>query len=535
MTEHYDAIVVGGGHNGLVAAFYLARAGLRTLVVERRHTLGGPAGTVEFFPGHRTSITNSPGSLELSIVADMKLEEHGLRFIRTEPTLFTPFEDGSTFIGWRDQARVVEQLRSYAPPDATGFFELLKYVDDFAAAIAVSPFAPPPPLRELAARLTTPELEAAFAKIFMGSIRDLAEEYLVSEQARALIAIRGVVSIQASPSMPGTPIPMLIRPLSLAAMKPTSPDDPRLVPLRGTTGFPKGGMGSIVDAMARAVRAAGGVIRTQSGVLGILVEGGCAIGVELVDGRTVRAPIVVSNVNPRTTLLDLAPAGSLPAVTETRLRRLSMKGSAFKMVLSLDRPPRFRHARDDEEARLLSSCQFRIAPSVDYMERAYDDSKYGQPSPRPLMWGLCPTMIDPDIAPPGRHLLSVNIWHAPYHLSEGSWDTERDRFGARCIAVLEDYMPGLTDSILDRRFFSPVDLEREYGLVEGNVIQGDPLAGRMFSLRPLAGMSDYRTPIGGLYLCGTGTWPAGFVSGIPGHNAAHEVLKDIARRAAAAQ
>jgi phytoene dehydrogenase-like protein len=534
-AEHWDAIVVGAGHNGLVAAFYLARAGLRTLVLERRGAAGGPAGTVEVLPGHRTSITNSPGSLEASIVADMDLARHGLTFIRTEPTLFTPFEDGSSFVGWRDQGRVADQLRGYAPGDDTGFLALLKYVDTFAAAIGASPFAPPPSLRELAARLTTPELEEAFGKIFLGSIRDLASEYLASEQARALIAVRGIVSVQASPSMPGTVVPMLVRALSLAAKQATSPDDPRLVPLRGTTGFPKGGMGTIIAAMLRAVAGAGGIVRTRAGIRRILVENGRAIGVEGLDGAMLRAPIVVSNAHPRTTLLELTPRGALPAAIEARLRAATGTGSAFKMVLSLDRPPRFRHARTEEEARLFASCQFRIAPSLDYMERAYDDCKYGRPSTRPLMWGLCPTMIDPDLAPPGRHMLSVNIWHAPYRLAEGDWRDERERFGARCIDVLEGFMPGLTDSICDRVFWSPVDLEREYGLLESNVIQGDPLARRMFSLRPVAGMSDYRTPIAGLYLCGTGTWPGGFVSGIPGHNAAHEVLKDVARGSAATQ
>jgi phytoene dehydrogenase-like protein len=531
MADCFDVILVGGGHNGLVAAFYLASAGLRTVVLERRHIPGGPCATVEFFPGHRSSITNSPGSLEQGIVSDMRLEEHGLTLLPTVgPSLFTPFEDDTYYVAWRDQARVVAQLNSYAPGDANGFFGVLKYIDDFAAAIGVSPFAPPPSLQELVAKLTSPELEEAFGKIFLGSIRDLAAEWLVSEQARALIAVRGVVAIQAGPSTPGTPLPLLIRPLSLVARKPTTANDPRLQPLRGTTGFPKGGMGAIAAAMVRAVAAAGGEIRTHSEVRSILIENGHAIGVELADHSTIRAPIVVSNVNPKTTLLQLAPAGSLPSSVEQRMRRLTMQGSAFKIALSLDRYPHFRHAKTEDEARAFAGCQFRIAPSVEYMDRAFDEAKHGQPSTRPMMWGLCPTLIDPDIAPPGRHLLSVNIWHAPYRLKDGNWDEERDRFGDRCISILEEYMPGLRDSIVDRRFFSPVDLEREYGLVEANIIQGDILAGRMFSLRPLAGMSSYRTPIRGLYLCGTGTWPAGYVSGIPGHNAASEVLKDVARQ-----
>jgi len=524
--ESFDAIVIGGGHNGLVNAFYLARAGLKVAIFERRHALGGPCGTVEYFPGHRSSITNSSGSLEQTIAADMELERHGLSFLRSDPTLFTPFDTGRHFIGWRDQKRVREQIEGYRKGDADRFFGLLKYIDDFAANLAVSPFSPPPSLRTLVERIDTPELEEAFGKIILGSIRDLAEEYLESEEARALIAVRGVVSIQAGPSTPGTVVPLLLRPLSLASRKPSSLDDPRLMPLRGSTGFPKGGMGAIIDAMARSLAELGVKVHVQAGVRQVLVENGKVIGVELSDGTSAYAPIVVSNINPKTTLLDLLPAGALPSPA---VSKLPMRGSAFKIALSVDRTPRFRHIKDDEEAQRVGTCQFRIAPSIEYMDRAFDQAKHGIPSERPMMWGLCPTAIDPDLAPAGRHLLSINVWHAPYDLKEGSWTPQRrDAFGERCIRVLEEYMPGLQDSIIERRFMSPLDLEEEYGLVHSNIIQGDNLPAHMFSLRPVAGMSDYRTPIAGLYLCGNGTWPAGFVSGIPGHNAAQEILKDKA-------
>jgi len=294
-------------------------------------------------------------------------------------------------------------------------------------------------------------------------------------------------------------------------------------------------MGSIIDAMARALKEKGAVIEMEADVRRILVENGAVAGIELAGGRLVRARFVLSNVNPKTTLLDMAEKGSLPAEIEERLRRLKMKGGAFKVALSLDRPPRFRYACNDHEALQFAGCQFRIAPNCDYMDRAYDDAKFGRPSEKPLIWGLSPTMIDPAIAPPGRHLLSLNVWHAPYKLRDGSWTSEvRDAFGNRVIDTLEEYMPGLRASIVDHRFYSPVELEREYGLVESNIVQGDIVAGRMFCFRPLAGMTDYRTPIKGLYLCGNGTWPGGFVSGMPGHNAAHQVLHDIGANAIAA-
>jgi phytoene dehydrogenase-like protein len=212
-----------------------------------------------------------------------------------------------------------------------------------------------------------------------------------------------------------------------------------------------------------------------------------------------------------------------------------MNGNAFKMLLALDGLPRFAAAQGDEEARLFAGCQFRIAPSMDWMERAWDDAKRGHWSRTPMMWGLTPSVADPSMAPPGHHIMSVNIWHAPYHLAEGDWSTERDAFGRHCIEVLSEYIPNIKDLIVDTRFFSPKDLEKELGLVESHITHGDMLPGHMFALRPIAGMADYRTPIAGLYLCGVGMWPGGNVSGIPGHNAGHAVLADLARPRAEAE
>lgn len=523
----FDAIVVGGGHNGLVSSMYLARAGLRVLVIERRSELGGPCGPVDYFPGYRNSITNSPGSLDPSIVAELELAKHGLEFTNVDPTLVMPLADGSHFVAWQDQRRVVEQLERYSKHDAVEFFNILKFFDDFAKTIAVSPYEPPPSLAVIAARLKTPADEDAFAKIFFGSLKDLLDERLESDSVKALLAIRGVVSIQAGPSTPGTPLPLLMRPLSLLARGASSGNDPRLAPLRGTAGYPKGGMVSIIAAMERGLRAHGATVLTGIAVSRVLVENGAVVGVEVAGGRCFRAPIVASNLNPKTTLLELVGQGELPDSIERRVRAKVMRGAAFKVALALDRPPRYRFAANDNDGLRLSGCQFRIAPSVEYMDRAFDDARYGKPSSQPLIWGLCPTLITDGLAPPGHHLLSLNIWHAPYALREGSWDTERDRFGQRCVDLMEEYMPGLKDSIVNHRYWSPVDLEREYGLVEGNIIQGDGLPSQMFSLRPVAGVSGYRTPIDGLYLCGVGTWPGGYVSGIPGHNAGKQILRDL--------
>ena len=307
-------------------------------------------------------------------------------------------------------------------------------------------------------------------------------------------------------------------------------DDPRLQPLRGSTGLPMGGMGSITLSMRRSLEARGVVVRTEAPVKTIKVERGKATGVILESGEEIDAPLVLSNVNPKTTLLDMVPPGSLDERTAVRLRQLKMNGNTFKIVLALDGVPRFKAAKTEDEVRKYAACQFRIAPSMDWMERAWDDAKRGHWSRTPMMWGLTPSVSDPAMAPPGHNVMSINIFHAPYRLAEGlDWSVERDRFGNHCIEVLSDYIPNIKDLIIDHRFFSPVDLERELGLVESHITHGDMTPKRMFSMRPVSGLSDYRTPIAGLYLCGVGTWPGGNVSGIPGHNASHKALNDLAR------
>lgn len=529
MTQRFDAIVVGGGHNGLVAAHYLASAGLKVAVFERREVVGGPASVNEFFPGYRGAFSNSPGSLEPKVVSDMELERHGLAWTRPDPSVVQPFPDGRAFVAWRDRGRVVEQLRGFSEHDATAYYEFFDWLLAFARTLKVSLFEPPPSLAEITSHLRRPEDEEAFAKIMFGSVWDLLDEWLESDEVKAVVAILGVMQNWAGPRTPGTPYMLLQRPLSLASMSAAGADDPRLQPMRGSTGLPKGGMGSITEAMRRSLEARGVVVRTSAPVVAIKVDDGRVKGVVLDGGEEVDAPLVISNLNPKTTLLDLVPDGSIPSEIADRLRRLKMNGNSFKMLLALDGLPRFAAAHNEDEVRQFAGCQFRIAPSMDWMERAWDDAKHGRWSRTPMMWGLTPSVSDPTMAPPGRHLMSVNIWHAPYRLAEGDWETERERFGRHCIDVLSDYIPNIKDVIIDTRFYSPVDLERELGLVESHITHGDMLPGHMFALRPIAGMADYRTPIGGLYLCGVGMWPGGNVSGLPGHNASQAVLLDRAR------
>lgn len=523
----YDAIVVGGGHNGLVASYYLAAAGLRTLVLERRDTAGGMASLIEFMPGYRGAMTNSPGSLEPKVVADMRLEEFGLAFAKPDPTVIIPLDGGYTFVGWRDPARVGDQLRAISPHDAVAYYELLEFFTRFAERLGVSLFQPPPSLAELAGRLRTPQDEDDFARIFLGSIRDILDERLETDQVKTLIAQVANFCGNVSPSTPGSPLGMLFRPLSLASSKLAADHDPRRMPLRGSTGLPIGSMGAVGASMARATAARGTEVRTNQQVERILTRDGRVSGVVTATGEEIGASLVLSNVNPKTTLLRMLDPGHIDDDLSTRLERLKMEGGAFKIAIAMDGVPRFA-AAPAELVEAYATCQFRIAPSVDYLEAAHDDFKHGRPSSGPKLLGLVPTLTDPGLAPPGRHLLSLNVWYAPYHLRNGAgWETEKHVFANRCIDRLAEYVPNIKDIITDYRCFSPVDLEREFGLVEGHQLHGDMTPEHMFSLRPVAGLSDYRTPVAGLYLCGSGVWPGGFVSGIPGHNAAHQVLADL--------
>ncbi len=523
----WDAIILGGGHNGLVAAGYLSEAGLRVLVVERTGRLGGPVATLEFMPGYFSTISNSPGSLEPKIVRDLELERHGLRFIRPDPTLVHPLTDGRLYIGWRDPKRNAEQIESFAPGEAKRYDDFFAYLQDFANRLGISLFEPPPDLQRLVRNLTSSMDQEAFARIFFGSARDLMNEFGLAPETMALIAPLAVVGGQVAPSTPGALINLMIRPLSLASVRQETGYDPRRLPLRGSTGLPHGGMGAIIRAMANSLRSRGGMVRLSTPVARILTRNGAVCGIVAENGEEIRAPIVIAALNPRTTIVDLLQDDEDWAELRGRMARRTMRGRAFKIVLALDGMPHFAAARDEAEAQRLAAAQFRIAPDIDYLEEAHGDMIQGRLSTKPVIWGLCPSMTSPELAPPARHVLSLNIGNSPYHLREGDWAESRDIWAQRCIAKLSEYMPDLPDRILDYRCIDPTQFEQEFGLVEANITHGDALPWNMFWMRPLPGLHAYSTPTRGLYLSGNGTWPGNYVSGISGHNASQAVLRDL--------
>ena len=527
-ANRFDAIIIGGGHNGLVAAGDLAAAGLSVAVLEASARLGGPAATIEFMPGYRTTIANSPGSLEPKIVRDLELERHGLRFQPIDPTLVHPLADGSLFIGWRDAARTRRQIEGFAPGEAERYAAFFTYIEAFARKLGVSVFQAPPSLQELVRNITSLEDQEAFGRIFFGSARDLFEEFGLAWQTQTIIAPMAVVGGNFTPSTPGTPINLLTRPLSLASLAAEAGDDPRRMPLRGSTGMPVGGMGAIADSLVASARSRGVALRTRVAIDRILTRGDAVAGVTTADGEEFLAPIVISAINPRLTIVDLLRDDPAWSGFRGKMGRRPMTGKAFKVVLALDGMPRWAAAPADADPAALAAAQFRIAPSIDYLEASHAEMQQGRISERPVVWGLCPSLSASGLAPEGKHVMSLNVGTAPFRLAEGEWATERDRLARRTIAAVADWMPGLPDLISDWRCLDPEDFEREFGLVEANMTHGDLAAWNQFWMRALPGLHAYRTPTRGLYLSGNGTWPGNFISGLAGHNASHAVLADLA-------
>ena len=521
-----DVIIIGGGHNGLVCAAYLARAGRRVLVLERREQVGGAAMTEEVFPGFRFSVFSYVVSLlRPEIIRDLELPRHGLHILPLESTI-TPLENGDYLGQWNDHDQNRRELARHSLRDAEAYDEFGLMLHQMARAIKpLLAMAPPNPtslsfselmgMKRLAEHFRSlgPGRFHMLHKLLTMSSADFLDEWFETEALKATKSASGIIGTMLGPRSPGTAYVLLHHYMG------------ELDGVFRAWGFAKGGNGSVSAAIAAAARAAGAEIRTSAPVSQVLVKRGKAIGVVLENGDEVRAKLVVSNADPRRTFMQLVGEKHLPDEFVDSIRRFRFRGSSAKVNLALGELPDFTCLpanRINGRAHLRGAIS--ISPSVGYLERAYDDAKYGEISRRPYMDIVIPSMLDPAMAPPGKHVMSIFVQYAPYHLNGGWTDARREALGDAVVDTLAQFAPNLKGAILHRQVVTPADIERIVGLTEGNIFQGELSLQQMFFLRPVPAWAKYRTPLAGLYQCGAGTHPGGGVMGASGRNAARAIL-----------
>jgi phytoene dehydrogenase-like protein len=526
MPQRYDAIVVGAGHNGLTTAAYLAKAGLRTLVLERRHVLGGAAVSEEIFPGFTYTVCSYVVSLMQSeVIRELDLPRHGFEILPLEGYI-APGEDGDHLYVSDDPDETREEIGRHSKRDAELFdeFNLMMFNMAFAVKpfLKMTPFDPAAPgidgarkMFELARHFRDigPERFNALTKLMTMSAADYLDEWFESDRLKALMALNGIIGTFLGPRSPGTAYVMLHHFMG-------GVDGAFTV-----WGFQKGGTGGVSEAIASAARAHGAEIRTEAPVAAVRTANGEVLGVALESGEEIDADLVVSGADPRVTFLHLLDRDELPPDLVESIEAFKFRGSSGKVNLALDGLPTFTAAPDPSYLKGF----IEIAPSVDYMERAYDDAKYGSFSQRPYMDIVIPSIIDPTVAPPGKHMMSIFVQYAPYDLEDGWDDTQREAFGDAVVGTLKEFAPDIEEHILHRQVLTPADLEATFNLSEGNIFQGELTLDQLFFSRPAPGWADYRTPVRGYYQCGSGTHPGGGITAAPGRLAALEILKDLRR------
>jgi len=520
----YDVIVIGAGHNGLTHAAYLARAGRRVLVLERRNVVGGAAVTEEVFPGfHFSECSYVVSLLRPEIIRELDLPRHGLQILPLDGT-FTPMPGGDHLWRTDDATHTRREIARHSLADSEAYPEYGRAMVDLARFVKplleIEPFDPwsikPRDVRPLASiarrALRLPEKQRhTLAQLMTMSAIDFLDQWFETDVLKATMAASGIIGTFLGVRSPGTAYVLLHHYMG------------EIDGAFRSWGFARGGTGAISNAIAAAAREAGAEIRTGAPVRQVRVDGGRVAGVTLESGESLDAAVVSSCADPRRTFLGLVGGEHLPAAFISELRRFRFRGSSGKVNLALDGLPEFT-SLPGIGSHLRGAIS--ISPNVEYMDRAYDDAKYGRYSRRPYVDIVIPTLTDPSLAPPGKHVMSCFVQYAPYHLSASTWDAEREPFGDAVVETIAEHAPNLPQLIRHRQVLTPLDLEREFSLTEGNIFHGELSLDQLFFLRPVPGWSRYRSPIPGLYLCGSGAHPGGGIMAAPGRNAARAVLAD---------
>ncbi|HXE57802.1 MAG TPA: NAD(P)/FAD-dependent oxidoreductase [Gemmatimonadales bacterium] len=526
MPPIYDLVVIGGGHNGLVTAAYAARAGLRVLVLERREVLGGACTTEELWPGFKVSTAAYVNSLlRPEIIRDLELKRHGFELLPRNPSSFTPFPDGRYLLLGPDPALNHREISKFSRRDAEALPKYERMLQEVADVIEPTLLMTPPDPWSFRPRdlLAMARLGWRFAKlgrkgaqaleILTGAARPILDRWFESEELKVTLATDAIIGAMASPSTPGTAYVLFHHVMG------------ECDGARGVWGYVRGGMGGISEAIARAARERGAEIRTNAEVTRIVIHDGAVRGVVLADGTEIRTRRVASGADPRMTFLRLLDPAELPDEFVDAVKRIDYSSASLKINVALSEVPNFTALPGGPGPQHRGTIH--ISPTLDYIERAYDDAKYGRAAREPILECTIPSVVDPTVAPPGRHVMGIFTQYFPYDLEEGSPEEEKERYADRCFEILERYAPGFRRSVIARQVLAPRDLEQRYGLTGGNIFQGAMTLTQLFFMRPVPGYADYRTPIRHLYLCGAATHPGGGVMGACGYNAAREILRDV--------